>query len=232
MLGFPEPEWEKLPIKKQDSLGNVGQNCPFSCLRLWLSSQWLICSISSHVAMLSPKKKTSPSLYPVFARHWWVYKYVGFSNFCCLRKWLILNVQFHDQLSWSKQLPQPSQYGPALGPLLSTLRGHFCWGLFPPASEVPHFVVWNMGAVRTWPQNATSWSTWEKLFYIPQRQNLPKNQPINHQTYQNPSHLSPHQPTSSFFSHHWCSNVGFRSPAKAFEPVRLRLRWCEASLVN
>lgn len=38
-----------------------------------------------------------------------------------------------------------------------------------------------------------------------------------------------HQPTSSFFSHHWCSNVGFRSPAKAFEPVRLRLRWCEAS---
>lgn len=178
------------------------------------------------------KKKTSPSLYPVFARHWWVYKYVGFSNFCCLRKWLILNVQFHDQLSWSKQLPQPSQYGPALGPLLSTLRGHFCWGLFPPASEVPHFVVWNMGAVRTWPQNATSWSTWEKLFYIPQRQNLPKNQPINHQTYQNPSHLSPHQPTSSFFSHHWCSNVGFRSPAKAFEPVRLRLRWCEASLVN
>ena len=38
-------------------------------------------------------------------------------------------------------------------------------------------------------KNATSWSTWEKLFYIPQCQNLPKNQPITHQTYQNPSHL-------------------------------------------
>lgn len=117
-----------------------------------------------HTWQSSHQKKTSPSLCPVFARHWWVYKYVGFSNFCCLRKWLISHVQFHDQLSWSKQLPQPSQYGPALGPLLSTLRGHFCCGFFPPASEVPHFVFWNMGAVRTWPQNATSWSTWEKLF--------------------------------------------------------------------